>query len=191
VVGSSPRGLLPIVSAKPRPDGRCCSPMVPPTLEIVLQGLHDLIVPMPRATLTKRASQIEKRGRRTSRPGPPKIGALEKSAVRVMRKLYEATGGRRSAAVMGSAQRKGLARRFGVHSGALKITCRAVCRDGNIAYCDVGQARRGKVRPLHCPIGEFVHDRTRFLLVVCRVRGIRDCACASSLGIRAPRSSKA
>jgi hypothetical protein len=44
---------------------------------------------MPRATRTKRASQIEKR--RTSRRSPPKISALEKTAVRIMRKLYEAT----------------------------------------------------------------------------------------------------
>jgi hypothetical protein len=31
--------------------------------------------------------------RRTSRRSPPKISALEKAAVRIMRKLYEATGG--------------------------------------------------------------------------------------------------
>jgi hypothetical protein len=31
--------------------------------------------------------------RRPSRRGPPKINALEKTAVRIMRKLYEATGG--------------------------------------------------------------------------------------------------
>jgi len=67
--------------------------MTPPTLEIVLQGLHDLIAPMPRATLTKRASQIEKQGRRSSRRSAPKISALEKTAVRIMRKFYEATGG--------------------------------------------------------------------------------------------------
>jgi hypothetical protein len=45
--------------------------------------------PMPRATQTKRASQIEKRGRRSA----PKISSVEKSAVRIMRKLYEAIGG--------------------------------------------------------------------------------------------------
>jgi hypothetical protein len=31
--------------------------------------------------------------RRRSRRSPPNIGALEKAAVRIMRKLYEATGG--------------------------------------------------------------------------------------------------
>jgi hypothetical protein len=31
--------------------------------------------------------------RRRSRSSPPKISALEKTAVRIMRKLYEATGG--------------------------------------------------------------------------------------------------
>jgi hypothetical protein len=31
--------------------------------------------------------------RRTSRRSPPKISAVEKTAVRIMRKLYEATGG--------------------------------------------------------------------------------------------------
>jgi hypothetical protein len=67
--------------------------MTPPTLEIVLQGLHDLIAPMPRATLTKRASQIEKQGGRSSRRSAPKISALKKAAVRIMRKLYKATGG--------------------------------------------------------------------------------------------------
>jgi hypothetical protein len=35
-------------------------------------------------------STAPKRSRRT----PPKIGALEKAAIRIMRKLYEATGGR-------------------------------------------------------------------------------------------------
>ena len=33
------------------------------------------------------------RKRRSSRRSPPKIGALKKAAVRIMRKLYEATGG--------------------------------------------------------------------------------------------------
>jgi hypothetical protein len=37
----------------------------------------------------KTASPKRRRGRR----GPPKISALEKAAVRIMRKLYEATGG--------------------------------------------------------------------------------------------------
>ena len=55
----------------------------------------------------------------------------------------------------------------------------------------IGPRAPAKVRLYHRPSGNFVHDRTRFLLVVCRVRGIRDCACASSLGIRALRSSKA
>jgi hypothetical protein len=31
--------------------------------------------------------------RRRNRRSPPKIGAVEKTAVRIMRKLYEATGG--------------------------------------------------------------------------------------------------
>ena len=39
---------------------------------------------MPKSTAPKR---------RSSRRSPPKIGALEKAAVRIMRKLYEATGG--------------------------------------------------------------------------------------------------
>jgi hypothetical protein len=63
-----PRGLLLIVSAEPRSDGRCRS----------------LIAPMPKSTAPKR---------QRSRRSPPKISALEKTAVRVMRKLYEATGG--------------------------------------------------------------------------------------------------
>lgn len=33
------------------------------------------------------------RKRRSSRRSPPKVGALKKAAVRIMRKLYEATGG--------------------------------------------------------------------------------------------------
>jgi hypothetical protein len=39
---------------------------------------------MPKSTAPKR---------RSSRRSPPKIGGLEKAAVRIMRKLYEATGG--------------------------------------------------------------------------------------------------
>jgi hypothetical protein len=40
--------------------------------------------PMPKSTAPKR---------RKSRRSPPKISALERTAVRIMRKLYEATGG--------------------------------------------------------------------------------------------------
>jgi hypothetical protein len=43
-----------------------------------------LIAPMPKSTTPKR---------RRSRRNPPKISALEKAAVRIMRELYEATGG--------------------------------------------------------------------------------------------------
>jgi hypothetical protein len=39
---------------------------------------------MPKSTAPKR---------QTSRRSPPKISALEKTAVRIMRKLHEATGG--------------------------------------------------------------------------------------------------
>jgi hypothetical protein len=39
---------------------------------------------MPKSTAPKR---------RKSRRSPPKISAVEKTAVRIMRKLYEATGG--------------------------------------------------------------------------------------------------
>jgi hypothetical protein len=39
---------------------------------------------MPESTAPKR---------RRSRQSPPKISAVEKAAVRIMRKLYEATGG--------------------------------------------------------------------------------------------------
>jgi hypothetical protein len=41
-----------------------------------------LIAPMPKSTAPKR------------RRSPPKISAVEKTAVRIMRKLHEATGGR-------------------------------------------------------------------------------------------------
>src|SRR6202043_662209 len=44
-----------------------------------------LIAPMPKSTAPKR---------RKSRRSAPKISALEKAAVRIMRKLYEATGGK-------------------------------------------------------------------------------------------------
>jgi hypothetical protein len=40
---------------------------------------------MPKSTATKR--------RRPSRRSPPKISAVEKTAVRIIRKLYDATGG--------------------------------------------------------------------------------------------------
>ena len=60
-----PRVLPLIVSAEPRSDGHCRS----------------LIAPMPKSTAPKR------------RRSPPKISALEKAAVRIMRKLYTATGG--------------------------------------------------------------------------------------------------
>jgi hypothetical protein len=40
---------------------------------------------MPKSTAPKR---------RTGRRSPPKISAVEKTAVRIIRKLYEATGGR-------------------------------------------------------------------------------------------------
>jgi hypothetical protein len=43
-----------------------------------------LIVNMPKSTAPKR---------RRSRRSPPKISAVEKTAVRIMRKLYDATGG--------------------------------------------------------------------------------------------------
>src|SRR5580693_9141671 len=48
---------------------------------------------MPRATRTKRASQIKKR-RRPSPRSAPETSAVEKTAVRIMRKLYEATSGK-------------------------------------------------------------------------------------------------
>jgi hypothetical protein len=44
-----------------------------------------LKAPMPKSTAPKR---------RRSRRSPPKISAVEKTAVRIMRKLHEATGGR-------------------------------------------------------------------------------------------------
>jgi hypothetical protein len=54
-----------------------------------------------------------------------------------------------------------------VHGGALKISCRATCRDGNIANCNVGHARRGKVRPCHRPIGNsYMTAHDFFLLFV-------------------------
>ena len=36
---------------------------------------------------------VSRRSCRTSRRNPPKISAVEKTAVRIIRKLYEATGG--------------------------------------------------------------------------------------------------
>jgi hypothetical protein len=48
---------------------------------------------MPRATRTKRASQIKKH-RRPSPRSAPKTSAVEKTAVRISGKFYEATGGR-------------------------------------------------------------------------------------------------
>jgi len=46
-------------------------------------------------------------------------------------------------------------------------------------------------RPCHRNHGEFAYDRKWFLSILCRVRGIRDCARASSVGVGAHNSSKA
>ena len=47
-------------------------------------GASSLIAPMPKSTAPKR---------QRSRRSPPKISALEKAAIRIMHKVYEATGG--------------------------------------------------------------------------------------------------
>jgi hypothetical protein len=58
------------------------------TIDVRLCYAFSPIGHMPRATLIKRAAK-----RRRSRRSPPKISTLEKAAVRIMRKLYEATDG--------------------------------------------------------------------------------------------------